>query len=259
MHETRRMDLLRKIKRLKLYSARFTLVAGLLLLVVSKFPVRGASLWEWWREWHSGAILSGAATQVKVVALTFDDGPDPRYTPSILQILDRYKAPATFFEVGQQIAAYPALAQQIRDRGDVIGNHSYSHPYLDHESAAAVRLEIAGCDDSLRDYLHLKTHLFRPPRGRITPAIFRAAQRSGERIVLWTVALEHHDAPTPQAMADRVLRQVRPGGIILMHDGGSSRENTVRALPILLDALKSRGYRFVTVPQLLHIRGNDAL
>src|SRR5262249_38728208 len=113
-------------------------------------------------------------------------------------------------------------------------------------------------NQSLETVLHRRTPLFRPPRGDWNPTIFEAARRQGDTLILWTVAVEHHDAPTPRAMTDRALRQLRPGSILLLHDGGN-RETTVQAPPLLLDGLRARGYRCVTVPELLHLPGDAAL
>jgi len=221
---------------------------------------RGFTLAEWWRESHSGFILWKADTRQKVVALTFDDGPDPRYTPRILAILRQYGVKATFFDVSRQVQAYPDLAREEVAEGHVVGNHTCSHPYLDHESRRQVSLEIGRCETCLETTLHLRTHLFRPPRGDWNPTIFREARRQGDRLILWSVAVEHHEVHTPRALAARALRIVRPGSILLMHDGACQhREATVAALPLILDGLKARGYRCVTVPELLHVPGDEAV
>ena len=246
---------------------RHFLAAFLLLLVLGGFVrYEGYTLPEWWRDAHSGIVrwhgeawgdLSEDSKKVKQVALTFDDGPDPRYTPHVLDILRRYNVSATFFVEGRFVRAHPELARRILAEGHVLGNHTDTHPYLNRQSATAVRTEIEGCDRALQTTLNLHTFLFRPPRGLWNPIIYREMQRRGDHLILWTVALEHQDAPTPPAMAARVLRLLRPGGIVLLHDGGSApREMTVAALPLLLDGLQTRGYRCVTVPDLLHIPGN---
>lgn len=236
------------------------LTVGGLCAAACAFSWHGFTLVEWWRESRSGRVLWRANAPSKMAALTFDDGPDPRYTPRILEILNRYGVKATFFLEGKQVQANPELARTALAQGHVIGNHTFTHPYLNRLSARAVRAELTDCDRCLETNLHLKTHLFRPPRGEWNPIIFREAKRDGDDIILWTVAVEHQEAKTPRAMAARALRLIRPGGILLLHDGGSaSRENTVKALPLLLDGLKKRGYRCVTVPELLHIRGDEAL
>ena len=220
----------------------------------------GFTFAQWWSESRSGLVCYGAHTNDRVVALTFDDGPDPRFTPQVLRILRQYNVHATFFLVGRQVRKCPRLAAAVVAEGHVIGNHTFTHPYLERKNRREVAQELQACDASLKSAVHLRTHLFRPPRGNWNPTIFREALKDGEHIILWTVAVEHHDAPTPRAMADRALGLIRPGGILLMHDGATrSRQTTVEALPLLLDGLKKRGYRCVTVPDLLHIRGDDVL
>lgn len=234
------------------------LTLGSLRLAASALSWNGFTFAEWWGESHSGLVLNHAPTRAKVVALTFDDGPDPQTTPRILAILRRYHAHATFFMIGRQVQAYPELAQQVVAEGHTIGNHTETHPYLCRKSRAEVRGEIAECGRTLQRHLHMTSHLFRPPRGDWNPTIYREAKREGYHLVLWTVAVEHHEAKTPRAMAVRALRLVRPGGILLMHDGTHcSRESTVEALPLILDGLKKRGYRIVAVPELFHIPGDD--
>ncbi len=240
---------------------RIGLLLGLLLggigLAACVISWHGFTLVEWWREGHSGVVLWKGNTQARCVALTFDDGPDPRYTPSILNILRQYGVKATFFQVGRQVDAYPELARAVAAQGHVIGNHTYSHPYLDHESGPEVAQEMARGERSLETALHLRSYLFRPPRGDWDPVIFRECRREGDHLILWTLALDHHTVHTPQAMAARALRLIRPGSVLLLHDGADSKRGvTVQALPILLAGLRARGYRCVTVPELFHIRGD---
>jgi len=229
------------------------LSAGILLgICFARY--NGFTLFEWWRDLHSGVVISHAVTSEKVVALTFDDGPDPTYTPRVLEILHRYGVHATFFEEGRMIQRYPRLARTVYAQGNVVGNHTYDHPYLTRLSPKAVHTEIDACDRILASEVGISTHLFRSPRGDWNPTIYREARRDHDHLILWTVALEHHDVPTPKAMAQRVLNHVQPGAIILMHDSGSvPRETTVQALPMLIEGLQKRGYRCVTVPELLHL------
>ncbi len=239
----------------------FSLVSLSLAVASRAISWNGFTLAQWWSESRSGLVRSGADTNVKLVALTFDDGPDPRVTPQVLKILKRYHVKATFFFVGRQTNKYPRLAAAVLADGHVIGNHTFTHPYLERKTRRGVADEMQACDATLKNTLHLRTHLFRPPRGNWNPTIFREARRAGDHIILWTVAVEHHDAPTARAMASRALRLIRPGGFVLRHDGGGarSRQTTADALPLLLDGLQKRGYRCVTVPDLLHIRGDDTL
>lgn len=239
-------------------------IMGLSLLALAaaalKATYNGFTLPAYWRDLHSGIVLSHAVTSEKVVALTFDDGPDPNYTPRVLEVLRRHSIHATFFAQGRLIAQYPLLVRRAFAEGNCIGNHTYSHPYLTHLDHEAVRAEMQSCERCLEANVGIRTALFRPPRGDWNPTVYRQTVHDREHLILWTVALEHHGVPTPQAMAQRVLQRVRPGDIILMHDGAFvSREATVQALPILIEGLQRRGYRCVTVPELLHLPTANAL
>ncbi len=223
-------------------------------------PWQGGTLLQWLSAARSGIILYQAHTTDRVVALTFDDGPDPRFTPRMLDILHRYGVKATFFQQSRHVEANPELAYAVSAAGHVIGNHTVTHPYLERASPTVVRREIEECERTFETKLHLRSYLFRPPRGHWTPVICREAQRQNDHIILWTVAVEHHEVSTPNQMADRALRLIGPGAIVLMHDGGNvSRETTVQALPLLLQGLKARGYRCLTVPEMLHIRGDEPI
>ena len=216
----------------------------------------GFTLPVWLFEMHSGLVVSHASTDKPVVALSFDDGPDPTYTPRVLDILKRYGAKATFFEEGRMIRLHPDLVRRVIAEGHVLGNHTDTHPYIERLSRDQVSSQIGACDDALASVVGVRTHLFRPPRGAWNPTVFHEAINHGDHIVLWSVALEHQATPLPMQMAARVLGIVRPGAIILMHDGANiSRESTIQALPLLLDGLRAKGYRFVTIPDLLKIPG----
>lgn len=220
-------------------------------------PVHGFTFAQWAYEGHCGMVLSRGITPEKIVALTFDDGPDPQTTPEILAVLKQNNIRATFFVQGRMVEQYPELARQTAAAGHVIGNHTFSHPYLTRLTTAGIQREMRAGERSIETYLHCKSTLFRPPRGDWNPAVFREAKRTRNHIVLWTIAVEHQDARTPEAMANRALKAVKPGAILLMHDGaGGAHRTTAQALPLLLAGLKQRGYRCVTVPELLHISGD---
>lgn len=240
-------------------AARAALIAGCVLpaLVAAAclIPIDGFTLPVWWRESRSGYLFWRGDGRAREVALTFDDGPDPRYTPRVLAILKRFGVPATFFEIGKMVRAHPDLTRDVVAAGCVVGNHTETHPYLERKSDDGVRREIDAAADALEQADGIRTALFRPPRGHWNPTIFRAVRRDHDRIILWTVAVEHSDAHTPAQMAARALSMARPGAIFLLHDGGPPRERTVQALPLLIDGLQRRHYRFVTIPDLLHVPG----
>ncbi len=190
----------------------------------------------------------------KVVALTFDDGPHPVYTPKILDILRRYNVKATFFLIGKRVERFPQLAQRIVSEGHEVGNHTYSHPSdLPKENWDEVRLEIEKCSAAIERVTGVRPKFFRPPKGFLNYKVLTLAQVEGYTLVFWTVSADHKDAPTPQAMAQRVLKLVHPCAIILMHDGRiPSRWKDVKALPLIIEGLQRRGYKFVTISELLN-------
>lgn len=248
-------------------SIRKLVLTGLVLLLCSLaicgVSVRGFTLLQWCLETHSDQVRwqadsSGNSSKngsEKLVALTFDDGPDSNYTPRVEAILERYGVRATFFEEGCMVARHPELTRSLVAHGHSIGSHTYSHPPLTRLSRAQIREEIEGGQRTLATDAGVISRLFRPPYGEWNDAVFQEAKRAHVPLILWTVALEHHEVPTPEAMAARALRLIRPGGILLMHDGKTPpRETTVQALPLLLEGLRQRGYRCVTIPVLLGLK-----
>jgi peptidoglycan-N-acetylglucosamine deacetylase len=200
------------------------------------------------------------APQEKLVALTFDDGPSPLYTPQVLRILKERAIPATFFLVGRKVQQDPDLVREEVSLGHVIGNHTWDHHDVAIGNKQKIAQEIQRCEDELIQVVgspsrYQPLNLFRPPHGYWDEETYDVAKSEGYHMILWTVTLEHAAAKTPQAMAQRVLDKVRPGMIILAHDGEpaylGTEERTMEALPLLLDGLKKQGYRFVTVPELL--------
>jgi peptidoglycan/xylan/chitin deacetylase (PgdA/CDA1 family) len=205
-----------------------------------------------------GGPIAEVATQDKVVALTYDDGPHPDFTPAILSALDMYQVKATFFMIGERMEKYPEIVKEAVAKGHVIGNHTYSHPRdLESLAPSTVIRELDDCEEVIERITGKRTHLFRPPRGLLSGTILTVAKEEGYQTILWTVSADHQDAPTPELMAKRVLDHVKPGAIILAHDGTfASRINDVKATPLIIEELKRRGYRFVTVPELLKMGNN---
>ena len=191
----------------------------------------------------------------KVVALTLDDGPDPKYTPLVLELARKHHLALTFFVTGEHVRLHPELARRIVAEGHVIGNHTWSHKIMLGLSESENVAEIEACGAEIEKVCGRHTKLFRPPKGRVDDNVARAAAALGYQVVLWSVAVEHRDATTPQAMAQRVIQRVQPGSIVLAHDyhprQGGSGDRTVAALSIVVEELQKQGYRFVTVPQLL--------
>jgi len=184
------------------------------------------------------------------VALTFDDGPGPD-TPHVLAILARYHVPATFFTVGAAVRRSPKLVRQEVRRGYAIGDHTERHAYLSRISSAAQSEEILGDARDLEAAGAPAPQLFRPPYGAFDATTLSILRSARMLMVLWTVDTKDFSRPGTQRIVYTAISGARPGAVILMHDGGGSRGQTVDALPRIIARLRHRGFRFVTVPQLL--------
>lgn len=181
---------------------------------------------------------------LKRVALTFDDGPNPDTTPRVLEILDQYDAKATFFTLGHKLAGQETLVKRMIDQGNEIGNHTWSHPNLTTLSVEGIKQEITATNQAIEKITHQKPTLMRPPYGAINATVQAAV---GMKEIMWTVdTLDWQSHSTP-AIMKKLKEQLTPGGIILMHD---IHQTSVDALPSVLDYLKSQGYEVVTVSEL---------
>jgi peptidoglycan/xylan/chitin deacetylase (PgdA/CDA1 family)/sulfur carrier protein ThiS len=193
---------------------------------------------------------SGAPRVAHAVALTFDDGPWPGTTSRILRILERHHVPATFFAVGSQVERYPELVRRELRAGMAVGNHSYGHPNsppFDELPIARIRDETARGGAALAA-AGVHAELFRPPGGAYSLEVVRAANALGERVVLWSVdPTDWRPGTTARQIARRVLRAVEPGSIVLLHDGGGDRSATARALPRIIEGIRKKGLRLVSV------------
>lgn len=198
-----------------------------------------------------GASRSHSRHSPLVIALTFDDGPSPVYTPQVLSILQRYKVHATFFCIGEWVQLYPGLVQETFRTGNVIGDHSWSHPDLTRLSPYTVRWQLSSASAAIQYAIGSTPVLFRPPYGATDAAVMSVASQLGLLQILWTVDPRDWSRPGVDAIVNIVLSHATNRSIILMHDGGGDRSETVLALPLIISALQQRGFTFVTVPQLL--------
>ncbi|MFK9093980.1 polysaccharide deacetylase family protein [Bacillus salipaludis] len=201
----------------------------------------------------TGQVVWDVTTQKKVIALTFDDGPSPTYTPQVLALLERFGAHATFFQIGNRMESYPDIVEQVVEAGHELGNHSMTHPYENKVGFQPMHDEIIRAEHIIQKYQPNHPKLFRPPGGYLDNALLQEAKKQGYKVVLWSYHQELKDWSLPGArvMADHVIRHARNGDIILLHDGGGDRGQTVQALNIFLPALKEKGYEFVSVSELL--------
>ena len=192
----------------------------------------------------------------KPIALTFDDGPWPNTTGQVLNILKKNNVKATFFVVGRQVQIYPQLVKRIVADRHTIANHTWSHQYHRYNAAGAAS-EINKTADLVYKLTGVKTTLFRPPGGILNNGLATYAQQKKYAVVMWSADSQDWHYYSSKIMLNRVLKQASAGGIVLLHDGGGDRSKTVQALPQLIAQLKKRGYKFVTVPELLEMQNKQ--
>ncbi|MFC5663895.1 polysaccharide deacetylase family protein [Kitasatospora misakiensis] len=193
------------------------------------------------------AVPAQAAAS-KVVYLTFDDGPSPRYTPQVLSVLSQFGVRATFFEIGQNVAANPAVTRRVHEQGHSVQNHSWSHPDLRSLSKSAFDSQVTATDARIRAQTGTTPRCLRPPYGGVNAAVRSGAARLGKSVQMWSVDPQDWARPGRTAIERRVLDRVAPGSVVLLHDGGGDRSQTVAALPGILRTLKARGYSFALLP-----------
>ena len=195
------------------------------------------------------ATYSQARVDQPYIAMTFDDGPSAENTPRLLEMLKQRNIKATFFLIGQNVASNPDLVRRILADGHEVGNHSWTHPQLSKLSDDRVTAEITQTQDAIKNASGFTPTLLRPPYGAITPRQREWIEnRFGLNIILWSVDPLDWKRPGASVITQRILSQTRPGAIILSHD---IHKQTVDAMPATLDALIAKGYKFVTVSQLI--------
>ena len=182
----------------------------------------------------------------KVVALTIDDGPSPVYTPQILRILHRYGVTASFSMVGLNAAAYPGVAREVAAAGHMVVNHTWNHYNLRYMSAAGVWDEIAHATDAIHAATGKHPSMFRAPYGVWAPAVFSYCAQAGLTPLAWSVDPRDWSRPGVRSIVRTVEADTRTGSVILEHDGGGNRSQTVAALKIWLPRLLDAGYQFTT-------------
>jgi peptidoglycan/xylan/chitin deacetylase (PgdA/CDA1 family) len=183
----------------------------------------------------------------KVVALTFDDGPDPSFTPRVLDVLSHYQVPATFFMIGWEAAAAPDLVRRVAAGGNGVGSHTWNHLDLTRLSDAGMAVQVDKTSALLSSETGWKVACIRPPQGHVNPGLVRRLSERGLTTVLWSADTRDWTRPGTDAIVKRALANLSPGMIILMHDGGGDRRETLAALPRIIESLQSQGYRLVPI------------
>ena len=195
-------------------------------------------------------VFSQNAEKKNMIALTFDDGPHPRYTPQILDILEKYGITATFFIIGINAVNYPDAMRRLVDSGCEIANHTFSHSTLDKGKAHCIS-EIIACDNEIKKYIAEESRLLRPPQGKLNEDTISAANALDYNIILWSIDTLDWKHNSTDNIVKTVLSSVNGGDIILMHDYVSGKNTTCASLEIIIPELLARGYQFVTVSELI--------
>ncbi|OXM85830.1 polysaccharide deacetylase family protein [Paenibacillus rigui] len=223
-------------------------VLALLLLPTSSAaaPKKDRNYYE-----SRGEVVWEVPTEEKIIALTFDDGPHPEHTALILDLLKQYDAKATFFVVGNKVERFPELLKREVAEGHELANHTYSHAYLSRKMN--IKKEIDQTEELVYSITGQKCHLFRPPGGIFNERLISVAKEEGYKVVMWSWHQDTKDWRTPGVgkITDRVLNHTKNGDIVLFHDYIEGPTQTVEALKRILPELKKRGYRFVTISELL--------
>ena len=193
-----------------------------------------------------GEPMSTVEDGPRVVALTIDDGPSPVYTPQILRILHRYGVTASFSMIGRNAAVYPGVAREVAAAGHMIVNHTWNHYNLGYMSAAGVWDEIAQATDAIHAATGERPGMFRAPYGVWPPAVFSYCAQAGLTPLAWSVDPRDWSRPGVRAIIRTIVSDTRTGSVILEHDGGGNRSQTVAALRIWLPRLLDAGYQFTT-------------
>ncbi|HET7631038.1 MAG TPA: polysaccharide deacetylase family protein [Gemmatimonadaceae bacterium] len=200
-----------------------------------------------------GRALGRLPTRDREVALTFDDGPNPEATPRILDALAAAGVRATFFILGRHAERWPALVRRVHDEGHAIGNHGYHHRKLHFRPPAYVRDDLSRGTEVIAEAAGARPALFRAPHGFRSPWVNGIAASLGQRVIGWSLGVWDSARPGVDEIVRRTVLGTRPGAILLLHDGdgydpAGDRSQTAQAVPLVIQALRESGYRFVTVP-----------
>ena len=210
--------------------------------------------------WSYSKVVVTVPVTTKVVALTYDDGPNPPHTQALLDMLGQHGVPATFFLKGRNVEAFPDAVRAVAQAGHEIGNHSYSHRPMISLRTSVMREELVRTGDLIEKILGQRPVLFRPPFGVQGPGLKMALDELDMTSILMSSHGTDWKETDPERIASQILESIEPGGIILLHDGHgdvadpaaqASRAPSVAATGMLIEELKSRGYQFVTVSELM--------
>jgi polysaccharide deacetylase family sporulation protein PdaB len=234
---------------------RWIWVLAIVSLCITQPSVQAAkknrAYWE-----STGDIVWDVHTKKKWIAFTFDDGPHPRYTKQILDILHKHHAKATFFVVGKRAQQYPHLLKEMQNNGHEIANHTYHHPMMSQVNMEKLTKEIQLTDEVIHGITGKTPRLFRPPGGEYSEKVVQASKTGNHLVIMWSWTQDTKDWSNPgtEKIVTNVCRNARPGNIVLFHDFGRNRTQTVQAVEKIIQTLSQEGYKFVTVSELLSER-----
>nr|WP_264989563.1 polysaccharide deacetylase family protein [Lysinibacillus sp. KH24] len=208
---------------------------------------------------QTGEVVWDINTDDKIIALTFDDGPHPQYTAAILDVLAKYDIKATFFIIGKNAEKYPSMILRSYSEGHELANHTYSHPFK--ISMAELREELRQTNEVIYSITGFSPTLFRPVGGNYTDQMINVAVEDGYKVVMWSWHQDTLDWKQPgvEKIAQKVLKGASPGDVILFHDGGGNRTQTIQALEKIIPTLQKQGYTFVTMSELIEHREQGKL
>lgn len=245
---------------------RFFFIPRLSLIVITCFLVFGVAVGfplvqvlkhvspetrEYWKD--SSDIIWNVHTKGKMIALTFDDGPSPTFTPQVLDILKKNHVKATFFVIGREAGKYPDIIKRITAEGNEIANHTYNHKNFRQLTNEELRQELLQAESVILETVGFKPKLFRPPGGYYNEQVVQVSKELGYKVVLWSWEQQTGDWTNPgtYTIIRRVLNNAASGNIVVFHDRGGNRSQTVRALQPIIDGLKDKGYKMVSVSEML--------
>ena len=208
-------------------------------------------------QWQKrGLVVTSVDTKQKVVALTFDDGPNPDATTEVLDLLQKYEARVTFFVLGMHAEKYPELIKSIQYHGHEIGSHGYTHNVRQYNNPQFARADAQRSLQAITSISGIRPHLLRPPGGFLSRQLVSYCIDEQLTIVIWNWDADFKDwkAVDSCLLAKQIITGVEPGQIILLHDGGENRQVMINALSLALPTLSRMGYRFVTVSELLALK-----
>lgn len=239
-------NMLRRPMRMGIGMAMLGIAVGVFLTLCAVLPDNNVF----------GRVFIESATNKKVVALTFDDGPYSPYTEQLLDILKEHNVPATFFLVGKNVEKYPELVRRIANEGHQLGNHTYHHVDLLKGDRKTIAEEIDRTSKAIAAITGTAPHVVRPPHGFRDPVVMEIMAERNLKVVEWSVMSRDWTNPGVEVIVDRTVKKVKNGSIILLHDGDgiaskASRIQSVEATRRIIQALMAQGYQFVTVDEIL--------